>query len=312
MMEWQRETTDATEFMESLKGELVADEVFVFTPKGDVVSLPSGATPIDFAYHVHTEVGHRTIGAKVNDRIVPLDSELVSGDRVEVITGKNSGPEPRLAGRGPERPGQEQDPAVLQQGRPRGQPEPWDARRSSSLLKKRRIGKVPSGILEDVARATNYSSPDDMFAAVGAGVLSAENVASRIVEQVQPQGRRRAAQADPGARAAPAPRRCRRNRRADRGSSRGVERHPNPPRPLLHPDAGRRDRRVRLAGARRRGPLRGLRERQGASGPGTPSASSRSSGPQGQTSSSPSSCSSRRSTGCTCSRTSRRRSRTPA
>ena len=92
MMEWQRETTDATEFMESLKGELVADEVFVFTPKGDVVSLPSGATPIDFAYHVHTEVGHRTIGARVNDRIVPLDSELVSGDRVEVITGKNSGP----------------------------------------------------------------------------------------------------------------------------------------------------------------------------------------------------------------------------
>src|SRR4028119_1914423 len=92
MMEWQKETTDSTEFMESLKGELVADEVFVFTPKGDVVRLPSGATPIDFAYHVHTEIGHRTIGAKVNDRIVPLDSELVSGDRVQVITGKNSGP----------------------------------------------------------------------------------------------------------------------------------------------------------------------------------------------------------------------------
>jgi GTP pyrophosphokinase len=91
MMEWQQETTDSSEFMESLKGELVADEVFVFTPKGDVVSLPSGATPIDFAYHVHTEIGHRTIGAKVNDRIVPLDSELVSGDRVQVITGKNSG-----------------------------------------------------------------------------------------------------------------------------------------------------------------------------------------------------------------------------
>src|SRR5918997_273724 len=68
MMEWQKETTDATDFMESLKGELVAEEVFVFTPKGDVVSLPSGATPIDFAYHVHTEVGHRTIGARVNDR----------------------------------------------------------------------------------------------------------------------------------------------------------------------------------------------------------------------------------------------------
>src|SRR3712207_3867809 len=92
MMEWQKETTDATEFMESLKGELGADEVYVFTPKGDVISLPFGATPIDFAYHVRTEVGQRTIGAKVNDRIVPLDSELVSGDRVEIITGKSASP----------------------------------------------------------------------------------------------------------------------------------------------------------------------------------------------------------------------------
>src|ERR671929_33090 len=185
MMEWQRETTDSTEFMESLKGELVADEVFVFTPKGDVVSLPSGATPIDFAYHVHTEVGHRTIGARVNDRIVPLDSELVSGDRVEVITGKNSGPSRDWL-------------AVVQSGRARNKIRQFfnkadrednlssGREKILSLLKKRRIGKVPSGILEDVARATNYSSPDDMFAAVGAGVLSAENVAGRLLEQVQP------------------------------------------------------------------------------------------------------------------------------
>jgi guanosine-3',5'-bis(diphosphate) 3'-pyrophosphohydrolase len=185
MMEWQKETTDATDFMESLKGELVAEEVFVFTPKGDVVSLPSGATPIDFAYHVHTEVGHRTIGARVNDRIVPLDSELVSGDRVEVITGKNSGPSRDWL-------------AVVQSGRARNKIRQFFNRADREdnlslgrekildLLKKRRIGKVPSGILEDVARATNYTSPDDMFAAVGTGVLSAENVAGRIVEQVQP------------------------------------------------------------------------------------------------------------------------------
>ncbi len=185
MMEWQRETTDSTEFMESLKGELVADEVFVFTPKGDVVSLPSGATPIDFAYHVHTEVGHRTIGARVNDRIVPLDSELVSGDRVEVITGKNSGPSRDWL-------------AVVQSGRARNKIRQFfnkadrednlslGREKLLSLLKKRRIGKVPSGILEDVARATNHSSPDDMLAAIGAGVLSAENVSGRIVEQVHP------------------------------------------------------------------------------------------------------------------------------
>jgi GTP diphosphokinase / guanosine-3',5'-bis(diphosphate) 3'-diphosphatase len=185
MMEWQQETTDAGDFMESLKGELVAEEVFVFTPKGDVVSLPSGATPIDFAYHVHTEVGHRTIGARVNDRIVPLDSELVSGDRVEVITGKNSGPSRDWL-------------AVVQSGRARNKIRQFfnkadrednlslGREKILALLKRRRIGKVPSGVLEDVARSTNYSSPDDMFAAVGAGVLSAENVASRIVEHVRP------------------------------------------------------------------------------------------------------------------------------
>src|SRR5918911_918344 len=185
MMEWQKETTDATEFMESLKGELVAEEVYVFTPKGDVISLPSGATPIDFAYHVHTEVGHHTIGAKVNGRIVPLDSELVSGDRVEIITGKKGEPSRDWL-------------AVVQSGRARNKIRQFfnkadrednlssGREKILTLLKKRRIGKVPSGVLEDVARATNYPSPDDMFAAVGAGVLSADNVAGRIVERVQP------------------------------------------------------------------------------------------------------------------------------
>src|ERR671916_474723 len=179
MMEWQKETTDAAEFMESLKGELVADEVYVFTPKGDVMSLPSGATPIDFAYHVHTEVGHRTVGARVNDRIVPLDSELVSGDRLEVITGKAMKPSRDWL-------------AVVQSARARNKIRQHfnkadrednlssGREKNPALLKKRRIGKVPSGILEDVARSTNYSSPDDMLAAIGAGFLSAENVATRL------------------------------------------------------------------------------------------------------------------------------------
>ncbi|MDP8940022.1 MAG: bifunctional (p)ppGpp synthetase/guanosine-3',5'-bis(diphosphate) 3'-pyrophosphohydrolase, partial [Actinomycetota bacterium] len=186
MMEWQKETTDATEFMESLKGELGADEVYVFTPKGDVISLPSGATPIDFAYHVHTEVGQRTIGAKVNDRIVPLDSELVSGDRVEVITGKTSGPSRDWL-------------EVVQSGRARNKIRQFfnkadrednlssGREKVVSLLKKRHIGKVPSGILQEVAQSTNYATPDDMLVAVGAGSLSAENVANRITEHVQPQ-----------------------------------------------------------------------------------------------------------------------------
>jgi len=92
MLEWQDELKDAKDFMESLKIDLFIDEVFVFTPKGDVFGLPIGATPIDFAYHVHTEVGHRTVGARVNGRIVPLEFKLRNGDIVEVLTGKKDHP----------------------------------------------------------------------------------------------------------------------------------------------------------------------------------------------------------------------------
>ncbi|MEA3493782.1 MAG: bifunctional (p)ppGpp synthetase/guanosine-3',5'-bis(diphosphate) 3'-pyrophosphohydrolase [Candidatus Margulisiibacteriota bacterium] len=92
MLEWQGELKDAKDFMESLKIDLFVDEVFVFTPKGDVFGLPIGATPVDFAYHVHTEVGHRTVGSKVNGRIVPLDFKLRSGDIIEVLTGKKDNP----------------------------------------------------------------------------------------------------------------------------------------------------------------------------------------------------------------------------
>ena len=87
--DWQAETADPGEFLDSLRFEIGAKEVYVFTPKGRVIGLPAGATPVDFAYAVHTEVGHRTMGAKVNGRLVPLESELTSGDVVEVFTSKN-------------------------------------------------------------------------------------------------------------------------------------------------------------------------------------------------------------------------------
>jgi guanosine-3',5'-bis(diphosphate) 3'-pyrophosphohydrolase len=92
MIEWQQEQTDPKEFMEGLKVDFFTDEVFVFTPNGDVMSLAEGSTPIDFAYLVHTQVGHNCVGAKVNGRIVPLDYKLRNGNIVEIITDKNSGP----------------------------------------------------------------------------------------------------------------------------------------------------------------------------------------------------------------------------
>src|SRR5204863_9165043 len=88
LLEWQRETADPGEFLDSLRFEINAQEVYVFTPKDDVVALPSGSTPVDFAYAVHTEVGHRCMGARVNGRLVPLESALDNGAVVEVFTSK--------------------------------------------------------------------------------------------------------------------------------------------------------------------------------------------------------------------------------
>ena len=122
LLDWQNEVEDPGEFLESLRFEINRAEVYVFTPRGDVIALPTGATPVDFAYAVHTEVGHHTIGARVNGRLVPLESTLDNGDVVEVFTSKSptAGPSRDWLGLREVAAGPLQDPPVVHQGAPRG------------------------------------------------------------------------------------------------------------------------------------------------------------------------------------------------
>ncbi|HEX9270135.1 MAG TPA: bifunctional (p)ppGpp synthetase/guanosine-3',5'-bis(diphosphate) 3'-pyrophosphohydrolase [Candidatus Limnocylindria bacterium] len=183
LMEWQHDVADATEFVESLKVDVFQDQVFVFTPKGEVKDLPSGATPVDFAYRIHTDIGHRTIGAKVNGRIVPLDYKLKSGDIVEIVTSK--------AARGPSRdwitmvrtPGAREK---IRQWFKRQQREENIAHGRELLDRElRRIAQRPlSDIAEaDLQRVTellNMHDVDTLFASLGYGALTAAQVVTRL------------------------------------------------------------------------------------------------------------------------------------
>ena len=92
VMEWKQDVDDAQEFVDSMKTDVFKDRVYVFTPHGDIIDLPAGSTPIDFAYHVHTNIGDRCRGAKVNNKLVPLDYTLKTGEQVEILTAKQGGP----------------------------------------------------------------------------------------------------------------------------------------------------------------------------------------------------------------------------
>jgi len=186
MLEWQTELKDPREFMEALKIDLFEEEVFVFTPKGDVVSLRRGSTPIDFAYAIHTEVGHHCVGAKVNGSIVPLGYELQMGDRVDVLTNKNSGPSrdwlnvvKTSSARSKIRSYFSKVTRVddVQNGRDE----------VAHILRKQGIGLGSQGVakaIEAVAGELNYQETDDLLAAVGAGNASAKNVMTRLIKQL--------------------------------------------------------------------------------------------------------------------------------
>ncbi|MFD4573185.1 RelA/SpoT family protein [Streptomyces sp. NPDC058417] len=186
LLDWQKETEDPGEFLESLRFDLSRNEVFVFTPKGDVIALPAGATPVDFAYAVHTEVGHRTIGARVNGRLVPLESTLDNGDLVEVFTSK-------AAGAGPSRDWL----GFVKSPRARNKIRAWFSkeRRDEAIehgkdaiaraMRKQNlpIQRILTGdSLVTLAHEMRYPDISSLYAAIGEGHVAAQNVVQKLVQ----------------------------------------------------------------------------------------------------------------------------------
>jgi GTP pyrophosphokinase len=189
LSDWESETADPQEFLEGLRFEIGAKEVYVFTPKGKVVGLPSGATPVDFAYAVHTDVGHRTMGAKVNGRLVPLESQLASGDVVEVFTSKNpdSGPSkdwlqfvrsPRARTKIRQWFTKERRDEAIEQGK--------DAIARAMRKQNLPLTKLMSqDVLVGIATSMRYEDVSALYAAVGEGHVSTQSIIERVLAQVQ-------------------------------------------------------------------------------------------------------------------------------
>ncbi|MBU9712517.1 RelA/SpoT family protein [Evansella tamaricis] len=190
ILEWQKDTNDAQEFMESLKIDLFSDMVFVFTPKGDVIELPKGSVPLDFAFRIHTEVGNRCIGAKVNGKMVPLDHKLHTGDIVEVLTSKHSY-------------GPSQDWIKLtQSSHAKNKIRQWfkKERREENVEKGKELvekevekkGYSLKDVLtveniDRVAKKFNFTAEEDMYAAVGYGGITAAQIVTRLTDNIRKQ-----------------------------------------------------------------------------------------------------------------------------
>jgi len=188
LVDWQQELSDPREFVETLKVDLFEDEVFVFTPKGEVKSLAAGATPLDFAYEVHTDVGHRCVGAKVNGKIVPLSYELRSGDIVEVLTSKRE--------RGPSRDWL----ALVKTTRARNKIRQWfrtesrkDAEHAGRELLQEHLRKqglpaqkvVGSPLLADVIREMGFRKADEFYLALGGAKISPKVVVTKVMQRLR-------------------------------------------------------------------------------------------------------------------------------
>jgi guanosine-3',5'-bis(diphosphate) 3'-pyrophosphohydrolase len=183
LIDWQREVADATEFVEGLKLDVFQDQVFVFTPKGDVKDMPAGATALDFAYRIHTDVGHRCIGTKVNNRLVPLDHKLRNGDIVEVITTK--------AAHGPSRDWLN----IVRTSHAKEKIRAWFKRqqrdenisqgkelldRELRRLAHETLSSLPADKLAELAQQHRFRELDDFYAAIGYGAISPASVVSKL------------------------------------------------------------------------------------------------------------------------------------
>jgi GTP pyrophosphokinase len=187
LMEWRQEVTDAHEFIDSLKTDVFQDRVYTFTPRGDIIDLPSGSTPIDFAYHIHTEVGHRCRGAKVNGKLVGLDYQLRSGDQLEILTAKRGGPSrdwlnPHLG--------------YVKTSRARSKIRQWFKRqnRDENIVQGREVVErelkrlgLDETPFDQIARKFNIEKVDDLLAAIGAGDINAHQIAGRALELAKPE-----------------------------------------------------------------------------------------------------------------------------
>ena len=188
LMDWQADETDAAEYMRTLRTDLFDDEVYVFTPKGEVKTLPANATPIDFAYAVHTDVGHKTVGAKVNGRIVPLHYRLKNGDFVEILTSKS--------GRGPSRDWM----SLAASSRARNKIRQWFQRETrgeteqkgrDSLDQALKAQNLPyrklqgSSVLAQVIRELGFKKAEDFYLALGAGKIGAGQVVNKVLQRLK-------------------------------------------------------------------------------------------------------------------------------
>jgi GTP diphosphokinase / guanosine-3',5'-bis(diphosphate) 3'-diphosphatase len=186
MMEWRQDVDDAQEFVDGMKTDVFQDRVYVFTPRGDIIDLPSGSTPIDFAYHVHTDVGHHCRGAKVAGKLVPLDHALQTGDQVEILAAKQGGPSrdwlnPSLG--------------LVRTQRARSKIKAWFKKQDKDqnisqgrdLLARelQRLGLSEIN-LEDMARELEFTSAEEMFEAIGCGDITTGRIFNRLSNRYIP------------------------------------------------------------------------------------------------------------------------------